>query len=108
LQYVIRHLVSELDAGFVAHPSFVDEQELAAITQPLSIAASETDSICTTERRHKSEDLLIHAGIPYQLNLFSGVAHGFAVRCDLKQKNQRFAKEQALLQAVAWFGHHLS
>ncbi|KAF3010366.1 hypothetical protein E8E14_009703 [Neopestalotiopsis sp. 37M] len=108
IKYVIRHLVSELDAGFVAHPSFVDEQELAAITRPLSIAAAETDSIFTTERRHKSEDLLIHAGIPYQLNLFSGVAHGFAVRCDLKQKNQRFAKEQALLQAVAWFGHHLS
>ncbi|ETS83525.1 hypothetical protein PFICI_05401 [Pestalotiopsis fici W106-1] len=107
-KYLIRHLVSEIDAGFVAHPSFVDEEELAAITKPLSIAAAETDSIFTTERRHKSEDILTRVRVPYQINLFSGVAHGFAVRCDLQQKGQRFAKEQALLQAVAWFDHHLS
>ncbi|KAI0159311.1 dienelactone hydrolase [Pestalotiopsis sp. NC0098] len=106
-KYVVRHLVSDIDAGFIAHPSFVDEDELAAITKPLSIAAAETDSIFPAELRHKSEEILIQSGVPYQLNLFSSVSHGFAVRCDLQQKDQRFAKEQALLQAVAWFDHHL-
>jgi dienelactone hydrolase len=99
--------VSEIDAGFVAHPSFVDEEELAAITKPLSIAAAQTDSIFTSEKRYRSEEILNATGLPYQINLFSGVAHGFAVRCDLKQENQRFAKEQALLQAIAWFDHYL-
>ncbi|KAM0815882.1 putative Dienelactone hydrolase domain-containing protein [Seiridium cardinale] len=107
-KYVVRHITSEIDAGFIAHPSFVDEDELAAIRKPLSIAASETDSIFTVEQRHKSEQILAETGVPYQMNLYSGVSHGFAVRCDLSQKTQRYAKEQALLQAISWFDHHFS
>jgi dienelactone hydrolase len=45
--------------------------------------------------------------VPYQLNLFSDVEHGFAVRCDLSKKPAKFAKEQAFLQAVAWFDEYL-
>jgi dienelactone hydrolase len=45
--------------------------------------------------------------MPWQINLFSGVEHGFAVRGDINVKQQKFAKEQAFLQAVAWFDEHL-
>ncbi|OLN87107.1 Protein AIM2-like protein 6 [Colletotrichum chlorophyti] len=106
-KYVVRHYQNGINAGFVAHPSFVEEDELAAITGPLSIAAAETDSIFPTEKRHKSEEILQKTGLPYQINLFSGVEHGFAVRCDLNDKKQKFAKEQAFYQAVAWFDEHL-
>jgi len=108
-KYVVRFLTSTggLSVGFVAHPSFVDESELAAITGPLSIAAAETDQIFPAEKRHKSEDILIKTKQPYQINLFSGVVHGFSVRCDLSKKVEKFAKEQAFLQAVNWFDEHL-
>lgn len=96
-----------IDVGYVAHPSFVDEDELAAISGPLSIAAAETDSIFPTEKRHKSEEILIATKQPYQINLFSGVGHGFSVRCDLGVKVQRFAKERAFVQAVDWFDEYL-
>jgi hypothetical protein len=36
---------------------------------------------------------LIKTGQPYQINLFSGVEHGFAVRADITQPTIRFAKE---------------
>jgi hypothetical protein len=39
----------------------------------------------------------------YQINLFSGVEHGFAVRGDPSKPDAKFAKEQAFLQAVTWF-----
>ena len=40
-KYVVRFLKSgQIDAGYVAHPSFVDESELEAIEGPLSIAAA--------------------------------------------------------------------
>lgn len=68
---------------------------------------TETDSIFTTQLRHESEDTLIKAGQPWQINLFSGVAHGFAVRGDLNVKIQKWAKEQAFAQAVAWFNQYL-
>lgn len=88
--------------------SFVTEEELRDIKGPLSISAAETDEIFTTELRHKSEHILKETKQPWQINLFSGVVHGFAVRCDVTIKLQKFAKEQAFLQAVAWFDEHLS
>jgi dienelactone hydrolase len=106
-KYVIRHYKSGIDVGYVAHPSFVEEEELAAISGPLAISAAETDSIFPTEKRHRSEVILKEAGKPYQINLFSQVEHGFAVRCDPSVKVQRFAKEQAFLQAITWFNEYL-
>ncbi|PBP18573.1 alpha/beta-hydrolase [Diplocarpon rosae] len=108
-KYVVRYLPTGkgINVGFVAHPSFVEEDELAAIRGPLSIAAAEVDHIFPKEKRHRSEEILIETKQPYQVALFGGVAHGFAVRCDLSKKHEKFAKEQAFLQAVAWFDEHL-
>jgi dienelactone hydrolase len=107
LQYVVRHYKDGINVGYVAHPSFVDEEELEAITGPLSISAAETDAIFPAEKRHRSEEILKKTGQPDQLNLFSGVDHGFAVRGDQSVQVQRFAKEQAFLQAVTWFNEFL-
>ena len=103
-KYVIRHYtLSGIKAGFIAHPSFVEEDELASITGPLTIAAAELDEVFTAERRHRSEEILQENGNVYQINLYSGVDHGFAVRCNLEERRGRFAKEQAFNQAVAFF-----
>jgi len=104
-KYVIRFMPKGkgIDVGYCAHPSFVEEEELKAINGPLSISAAETDGIFPAEMRHKSEEILKATKQPYQINLFSGVEHGYAVRCDVKVKIQKFAKEQAFLQAVSWF-----
>ncbi|RKK75240.1 hypothetical protein BFJ69_g7830 [Fusarium oxysporum] len=106
-KYVVRHYKSGIDIGFIAHPAGVEEKELAAIKGPLSIAAAETDPIFPAEKRHKSEEILAKCGLPYQMTLYSGVNHGFAVRCDLTDKIQKYGKEQAFYQAVAWFDAHL-
>lgn len=107
-KYVVRHLKSSLSAGFLAHPSFVTPEELLAITGPLTIAAAEHDNIFPAEKRHESEKLLAQVGQPWQINLFAGVHHGFAIRGDKADRKVDFAKEQAFLQAVAWFDEHLS
>ncbi|KAF3389085.1 Protein AIM2 [Penicillium rolfsii] len=98
---------NKVDVGFIAHPSFITHEELGAIQGPLSIAAAEIDPIFTTQLRHESEVTLAKTGHPWQINLFSGVSHGFAIRGDLNVKIQKFAKEQAFAQAVAWFNEHL-
>lgn len=68
---------------------------------------TETDSIFPAPKRHESEEILSTTGQPYQINLFSGVEHGFAVRADLTKPSVRFAKEAAFTQAVAWFNQYL-
>jgi len=108
-KYVCRFMVAGkgINVGYVAHPSFVEEDELAAISGPFSISAAETDEIFPMGKRHKSEQILKDGKKAYQINLFSGVEHGFSVRGDLSDKTQVFAKEQAFLQAVNWFNLHL-
>lgn len=103
-QYVARHYPA-IQAGYMAHPSWVSEEELAGFKAPLSIAAAQDDFIFTTELRQRSEEILKQrpADQPWQINVYSGVQHGFATRCDLSQKNQKWAKEQAFFQAVSWF-----
>ncbi|CAH0024620.1 unnamed protein product [Clonostachys rhizophaga] len=105
-KYVVRHYKNGIECGFIAHPSFVDAEELAAISGPLSIAAAEKDDIFTTEKRRESEIILANTNHRYQINIFSGVEHGFAVRGDPSVKTERFAKDQAFLQAVAWFENY--
>lgn len=109
-KYVVRHLRPEagkIDAGYTAHPSFVDTDELKEIKGPLAISAAETDSIFPTEKRHESEVILKETGQPYQINLYSGVEHGFAVRADLNNPVAKYAKESAFIQALQWFEEHL-
>ncbi|ATY60277.1 Membrane, Tapt1 CMV receptor [Cordyceps militaris] len=92
-KYVVRHYKDGIEVGYAAHPSFVDEDELAAITGPFAISAAETDSIFPAEKRHKSEEILAKTKQPYQINLFSNTVHGFAVRGDVgdKQQNPRLS-----------------
>jgi dienelactone hydrolase len=144
-KYVCRFLKEgSLDAGFTAHPSFVDPEEVEEIAGPLSIAAAgtptpcrttlsaqvfsrtyeypqtlgkhiltccvsciETDQIFPAPKRHETEAILNKKDVPWQINLYSDVVHGFAVRCDLSKKREKFAKEQAFLQAVNWFDEHI-
>ncbi|KAL5347071.1 hypothetical protein ACLOAV_008214 [Pseudogymnoascus australis] len=110
-KYVVRFMSEDkgkrIKVGYLAHPSFVDEAELEAAKGPISIAAAETDSIFPVEKRHKSEEILKATGVLYQINLYSGVSHGFAVRGDPNIPQEKWAKEQAFEQAVQWFNFHL-
>lgn len=99
-----------VDVCAVAHPSYVTIEELAAIgkEKPLLISAAEKDTIFPPELRHLSEAKLAEIGARYQLDLFSGVSHGFAVRGDDKDPVVRYAKEKVLLDQIHWFNHFSS
>lgn len=93
-----------LDAAAVAHPSFVSMEEVKAIKRPIIISAAETDQVFAPELRHQTEDELAKLeGVRYQVDLFSGVTHGFAVRGDIKNPIVRYAKEKVLADQLAFF-----
>lgn len=71
----MRHLLpaaQKIDAGYCAHPSFIEEAELRDMKGPLAIAAAETDAIFPEEKRHRTEEILKEMGATYQINLYSG------------------------------------
>ncbi|KIY03553.1 uncharacterized protein Z520_00244 [Fonsecaea multimorphosa CBS 102226] len=109
-KYVVRYLrpdQAKIDVGYGAHPSHIAKDELEGIKGPFAIAAAENDHVFPPEKRHESEEILKSSGLPYQINLYGGVAHGFAVRGDLKDRTQLYAKEASFLQALQWFEAYL-
>ena len=68
----------------------------------------ETDDIFPTNLRHDSEKKLKEVGATYQFTLYSGIAHGFAVRGDMSNKWEKWCKEKAFGQATEWFDLHSS
>ena len=111
VKYFMRFLdagKNKIDVGFGAHPSYVTEDELWASRGPLSIAAAgERDLIFTDELRRQTEDVLRKKGEVWSITLYSGVAHGFAVRGDPEGKEDKWAMDEAFGQAVRFFGSWL-
>jgi dienelactone hydrolase len=66
-------------------------------------ASVEIDSIFTRDKRIESEKILAEIKVPYQINLYGAVSHGFAVKGDLSIKEVKFATDRAFEQAVTWF-----
>lgn len=107
-KYLLNLLGDEkIQVGCIAHPSFCDMEEFDKLRLPLFIAAAETDPIFPAENRHKVELMLAANKIPYQINVYSGVTHGFTVRTDLSVPQGKFAKEQAFFSMCAFFKEYL-
>lgn len=104
-KYVARFLAKGkgVDVGAMAHPSFVDADEIRAIERPLTIAAAEIDHVFSEDMRHETERILKEGKKIYQITLYSGVEHGFAVRSEMSKKEVKYAKEATFLLQVQWF-----
>ena len=57
---------------------------------PLFLSCAETDHLFPPENRRKCVDILQALKKNYHVQLFSGIEHGFCVRCDL---NDPYARE---------------
>ncbi|KAK6853069.1 hypothetical protein PG995_009881 [Apiospora arundinis] len=108
-KYVMRYLQEgALNAGFIAHPNWFDSDDALCVKRPLCVVSGEKDEVFTGAHRRLMEKTLKTIDIPYQMTVYSGVQHGFAVRCDPKKATEVFAKEQAFNQAIQWFKFHLN
>ncbi|ODV80489.1 alpha/beta-hydrolase [Suhomyces tanzawaensis NRRL Y-17324] len=104
-KYTIVNLGADgiLDAGAIAHPSYVTVDDVEAIAKPLIISSSENDYIYPTDLRHKTEEILTKNGVRYESTVYSGVEHGYAVRGDMTKQAVRYAKEKTLADQVCFF-----
>ncbi|WEJ96737.1 hypothetical protein PSN45_004280 [Yamadazyma tenuis] len=106
-KYVIPYLTKDglLDAGAVAHPSFLTLEEIEGIEKPILISTSVIDQSFTVELRRATEDILTKKeGLKWQLGIYSGCSHGYAVRGDVSIPSVKYAKEATLLDQLNFFG----
>lgn len=90
-------------AGAFGHPAFLREHHFynlksktsslqnisADAVEPLFLSCSETDHTFDTSSRRRAMDILQTEKKTYQLQLFSGVEHGFALRGDMSNPYER-------------------
>jgi dienelactone hydrolase len=83
---------------------------VSAIDGPLSIAAAEDDKIFSVEKRFESEELLRKNPTKpnWQINVYSGVGHGFAARGNRNIRAESWSMDQAFYQAAIWMDEHLT
>ena len=75
--------------GGFAHPAFLKEHHFRNLKAPLYLSCSEIDHTFDTGSRNQAIDVLIEEKKEYGLQLFSGVAHGFALRANLDVPYER-------------------
>ncbi|KAI8935702.1 hypothetical protein NX059_007223 [Plenodomus lindquistii] len=92
-----------VDAGFIAHPSFLTEEEIAGVKGGLSIAAGTLDASFNSTAKGRAESILNQNNVTFQSNLYAQAPHGFAVRVNQSIPAQAYAKQASFVQAVTWF-----
>lgn len=92
-----------VSAAFAAHPSLWEEEEIAALSGPVSVAAAEVDDYMSPAQLSRLEELLSGSEQVFGTSLYGGTIHGFGVRANVSDPVQRFGKEEAFYQAVRWF-----
>ncbi|KAJ7827988.1 Alpha/Beta hydrolase protein [Mycena leptocephala] len=93
----------DIVAAAFAHPAWLNEDQIRNLKHPLLLSCAETDFTFPTEFRRRAEDILIETTAKYQIQVFSGVEHGFAVRGDLANPDGRWAKEESARGIIGWF-----
>lgn len=91
------------DAGAIAHPSQLTEDSFKTVAKPVLLSCAQVDNSFPLELRQAAEKILIENNARFELTLFSGVPHGFAVRGDLSNPLVKYAKEKVLSDQIVWF-----
>lgn len=93
-------------AGAFAHPAFLLESHFEQLesksipicmqfsadyepSEPLFLSCAETDHLFPNESRNHAVNIMQGKGTTFQVQLFSGVEHGFALRGDMSKPYER-------------------
>jgi len=96
-----------LDCLSVAHPSLVKKSEIDALAVPTQILAPENDFQLTPELKEYCNKAIPGLGIPYRYDYYPGLFHGFAVKCDPTDPQQKAGLERSKNATVSWFREFL-
>lgn len=104
-KYVALELASDglLSVGAMAHPSNLQVKDIEAIAKPLVISVAEIDPVYPLELMSKTIEILNKNQIHYQLTVFQGTSHGYAVRGDPTDEKVRYAQAKTITDQIDFF-----
>lgn len=97
-----------IDAAFTAHPSEVEVKDFSGIKVPYSLIIGDVDFAMKIGDVEKVADILAaETLVASEVVVVPGARHGFAVRGNPNDPNEKEMADQAEDQLVKWFSVHL-
>ncbi|KAF7535363.1 hypothetical protein G7054_g5463 [Neopestalotiopsis clavispora] len=91
-----------VDCIATAHPTLLEEAEIRRVGVPVQILAPEIDPQFTLKLRTFSNQEIPRLGVPYTMEFFPGLEHGFATRGDPNNHEERAGMTRAKNAVVGW------
>lgn len=79
------------------------KEEINNVAVPVQILAPENDYMLTPELKAHCNSTIPTLNVDYDYQHFPGLSHGFCVRCNQSNANEKKGLERAKNAAVAWF-----
>jgi dienelactone hydrolase len=96
-----------LRAGAVAHPTMTTKEDLDAVRSPVYLAAVKDDPMFSEDEALTPGRRAMEANkVEHEIQVFSGVPHGFAVLGDYEDAKIKQSQEQAYSQMLGWIQSH--
>ena len=108
-KHVLKLAKTVLKAAAAFHPSFVEADDLHGVKAPLYVGLAEKDDMVPATL---PDDLPAWAakglvdGVPFDLDIYPGMKHGFAARPDTHDESIRQRYCQALSKTLKHFARH--
>ncbi|TAQ84209.1 hypothetical protein B7494_g7467 [Chlorociboria aeruginascens] len=88
--YVCNELAGDtVTVGAFGHPAFLNEHHFFNLKKPLFLSCTNVDHTFSNEDRRRALDIMQAEKKTHQLQLFTDIAHGFALRGDLNNPYDR-------------------
>ncbi|EXJ89570.1 hypothetical protein A1O3_02637 [Capronia epimyces CBS 606.96] len=95
-----------IKAGAVAHATLVTREDFKAVQAPLALACVENDPLFPEEILQEGRKQFAASNIKHDIQVYSGVPHGFAVYGDYDSPAIKEAQAAAFQQILTWLKSH--
>lgn len=108
-RYAILAAHGEVDAAYACHPSLVAvPADFEGVTKPLSLAVGDHDSLLDNATVGQIQDVIAKkTDVLHELRIYEGQIHGFALRSDWSNEEDRKAMDESEKQGIDWFNKTL-
>ena len=96
----------QIKCGAIAHGTQISQEEMEGMRVPVCIVAVEDDSLFPDEVREAGKKGLEARKAEFEVSVYPGVPHGFAVLGDYEDQKIVKAQGEAFLQMLGWLKAH--
>lgn len=92
--------------GVIAHGTSILKEDMEGVKVPVSVVAVEQDTLFPDDVREAGKKALQEKGVEHEVEVYSGVPHGFAVLGDYEDDKIVEAQRKAFAQMLGWLKAH--